>query len=166
MQALVTGGSGFIGSAVIEDLAKRGIGVKALLRSTSSRRFLDGLKFDTVLGDLSDQDSLEEAVKGVDYIFHIAGAVWARNRQEYFRHNGEGTANLGRAVLQQNPKLKRFIYVSSVAASGPSQSLQPLIEDCEPAPVSYYGQSKLEGEKELHKILGGIPLSILRPPPV
>lgn len=165
-QALVTGGSGFIGSALIAALAQRGVKVRALLRPTSSLAFLEGVPFEAVQGDLRDEASLERAVAGVDYVFHLAGAVTASSLDAFRQHNAAGTARLGNAVRKVNPGLKRFVYVSSVSAAGPSPTQDALTEDHEPRPISDYGLSKLEGERELAAVLGDTPLTILRPPPV
>jgi nucleoside-diphosphate-sugar epimerase len=165
--ALVTGGSGFIGSEVISQLANQGVRVRALLRKTSSRENLQGLEYDVALGDLSDFEALKEAVTGVDYVFHLAGTVNARNREEFFRHNANGTGNLAKACAEANPGVKRFVYVSSLAASGPSPTVQPLSEsEAEEAPVSAYGESKLAGEKELLSWAESYPTTVVRPPAV
>ena len=166
MQALVTGGSGFIGSEVIQQLTQQGVAVRALLRKTSPRHNLQGLDYETVLGDLSDLQSLKEAVKGVDYVFHLAGAILARNRAEYFSQNAVGTGNLAQACAEANPGLKRFVYVSSIAASGPSDSLKPREEVDAETPISSYGASKLGGERELARWSASYPTTVLRPPAV
>lgn len=169
--AFVTGGSGFIGSEVIRQLCASGLRVRALMRKTSPRGNLEGLvegkDYDVVVGDLGNLESLKTGVRGVDYVFHIAGAISAANREEFMRHNAVGTANLARACAEVNPSLKRFLYVSSLAASGPSQSIAPRRETDKEAPISAYGESKLEGERELFKIANGIyPVTVIRPPAV
>jgi dihydroflavonol-4-reductase len=168
MQALVTGGSGFIGSEVINQLIKQGITVRALLRKTSPQENLKGLSFETVVGDLSDFESLKRAVDGVDYVFHLAGAVAAASREAFFAHNAKGTDNLARACAEVNPGLKRFVYVSSLAASGPAQSAIPKTEKDADAPISTYGESKLEGERRLEEwaTQAGFGFTVVRPPAV
>ena len=166
MQALVTGGSGFIGSEVINQLTNQGVRVRALLRKTSSRANLQGLEFEAALGDLSEFEALKAAVRGVDYVFHLAGTVNARNREEFFLHNAVGTGNLARACAEVNPGLKRFVYVSSMAASGPSPTSSPMAEGEPEAPVSAYGESKLAGEKELLRWSDAFPTTVVRPPAV
>src|SRR5205823_1417576 len=113
--ALVTGASGFIGSTLIEELNRRGIGVRALLRRTSSDANLKGLDYTRAEGSLADFESLKKAASGVDYVFHLAGVTSAPNRAAYFEHNAEGTERLARAAAEANPGLKRFVYVSSLA---------------------------------------------------
>lgn len=164
MKALVTGASGFIGSTLIEELGTLGFEVHALLRKSSLNRNLEGLEFKRVEGDLSDFDSLCAAVRDVDYVFHLAGSTQARNRSEFFQVNTGGTARLARAVTQSQSSLTRFVFVSSLAASGPARSLQPRVESDQDCPVSMYGESKLQAEKELLKYKDEFPITIVRPP--
>lgn len=163
--ALVTGGSGFIGSEVIRALNKKGVRVRALLRKTSPRVNLQGAEFEETLGDLNDEASLRKAVQGVDYIFHIAGVINAKTHADFFKFNGEGTGLLAKVCAEETPHLKRFVYVSSLAASGPATSLEPRNEGQKEQPISVYGQSKLQGEIELKK-WAKYPFSIVRPPAV
>lgn len=166
MKALVTGATGFIGSTLVEELDTLGFEVFALMRKGSSSANLEGLKFKRVDGDLSNQESLNLAVQNMDYVFHLAGATTARNRAAFFEANALGTGRLAKAVAEFQPKLTRFVYVSSLAAAGPSLSLAPRTESEKENPVSTYGQSKLQGEKELLPYLGLYPISIVRPPMV
>lgn len=164
---LVTGGSGFIGSEVIRQLSERGFRVKALLRRSSPRGNLQDVKFEEVIGDLNDYQSLCKAVEDVEYVYHIAGVTSAKTREEYFKHNEKGTANLARACAEHARKLKRFIYVSSLAASGPSRNLSPRVETDVEAPISAYGESKLAGEKQVFKYAEErYAVTVVRPPAV
>ncbi|MCM2276461.1 MAG: NAD-dependent epimerase/dehydratase family protein [Oligoflexia bacterium] len=163
-RALVTGASGFIGSTLIEQLNEKGFEVHALLRRSSSLANLKEASFKRVEGDLSDLDSLKKAVREVDYVFHLAGATAAPDRAAYFRHNAEGTGLLARAVAEERPGLTRFVYVSSLAAAGPAAGLSPREESEAERPVSSYGESKLQGEKEVLRYRDAYPISIVRPP--
>jgi nucleoside-diphosphate-sugar epimerase len=165
--ALVTGGSGFIGSELIHQLCANGFRVRALLRSSSSKENFRGCEVEECIGDLLDYESLKKAVDGVDYVFHLAGVTSAIKRAHYFLYNKTGTANLAKACAENAKNLKRFVYVSSLAASGPAQNLTPRIETDAEFPVSAYGESKLEGEKQLLKFSEErYPISIVRPPAV
>jgi nucleoside-diphosphate-sugar epimerase len=166
MKALLTGPTGFIGSHLAEELLKKGYKVTCLVRKTSSLQWLENLDVTLHLGDCRDRDSLGDAVKGVDYVFHLAGLTKAPKEEDFFEVNVKGTENLLEAVVAGNPSVKRFIYVSSLAAVGPCKEGAPLTEDTEPRPVSSYGRSKLEAEHAVMKRSSSIPATIIRPPAV
>ncbi|HUP58350.1 MAG TPA: NAD-dependent epimerase/dehydratase family protein [Bdellovibrionota bacterium] len=166
MKALVTGASGFIGSALIEELSTLGFEVHALMRKTSSPANLEGLKFNRVEGDICNPESLKPAVKGMNYVFHLAGLTAAPNRAAYLRANAEPLGSLAAAVAEAGGGLSRFVHVSSLAAGGPVTSLDPRTEEQPDQPVSAYGESKLEGERLLLKYKDQFPISIVRPPMV
>lgn len=164
MIALVTGGTGFIGSRLIEMLNRRGWTVRTLMRRTSSDRNLKGCQFTRVEGDISDLESLRNAIEGVDVIFHLAGVITARDREGYFKFNAQGTHNLVKAALEAKKRPSRFVYVSSLAAGGPMSMNRPRTENDPDAPVSVYGESKREGERELLAAKDQLHSVILRPP--
>jgi dihydroflavonol-4-reductase len=112
---LVTGASGFVGSAVVRHLIKAGHQVRALVRSTSSRINLADLRVEIVEGDLRDVESLIRAMTGIRFVFHVAAdyRLWARNPQDIVRTNVEGTRNLMTAALRAG--VERTVYTSSVA---------------------------------------------------
>ncbi|MFH2055741.1 MAG: NAD-dependent epimerase/dehydratase family protein [bacterium] len=161
--ALVTGGNGFVGSHLCEELSSQGFRLRLLLRRTSKTANLQGPSYETVYGDLQDEPSLKAAVAGVDYVFHSAGQVRAFNREEFHRVNGEGTRNLVAAAAERGDQIKRFVYVSSQAAAGPGQPDRPRLETDQPAPISDYGQSKLSGELAVLKYAEQVPITIVRP---
>lgn len=161
MRILVTGASGFIGSGLVSALAAQGHEVCALLRPSASMEFLKGIPFTRFVGDLRDQDSLNRACENIDVVFHLAGLTSAKSRSEYFKFNAEGTKNIGQAALKA--KVKRFIYVSSLAAAGPSIGLAPKTEKDPDHPISMYGESKLRGELYLDELKGQLPFIVLRP---
>lgn len=166
MKALVTGATGFIGSHLCEGLLRRGYEVTCLIRETSSLEWLEGLNLRFITCDYVRARSLVDVVSGFDYIFHAAGLKKAHSEDDFFIVNVEGTENLIRAISENNPRLKRFIYLSSLAAVGPSRDGFPLREDSEPQPVSNYGRSKLEGEKVLLRYKDLVPITILRLPAI
>ncbi|RZA07863.1 MAG: NAD-dependent epimerase/dehydratase family protein [Proteobacteria bacterium] len=166
MKALVTGATGFVGSTLCEELNRRGVEVRVMLRSTSSRANLTNATFTEVEGDLRSPEKLKKAVEGVDVIFHVAGVVTALTRDDFFVSNERGTVNLLDAVEAYNPKLKKFVYVSSLAAAGPSTPERPNLESDACAPISDYGASKLAGEIAVLARKEHLPVTVVRPPAV
>lgn len=166
MKALITGATGFIGSHLAEALVRKGFEVSCLVRDPAHLRFLEGQRVRLVQGDCTDFDSLPDAVKAVDYIFHLAGLTKARCDADYYNANVKGTENIVRATLKHNPYVKRFVCLSSLAAAGPSYDGTPLHESNEPNPVSVYGKTKLEGEKIVVARSKDMPITVIRPPAV
>ena len=161
--ALVTGGQGFIGSHLCGRLISAGHRVRVLARPSSGLTNLDGLPVEVVRGDLTGDGSLAQAVAGVDWVFHLAGALKGFSQEELLRVNRDGTKRLVEACAAHTPDLSRFVLVSSLAAAGPSASGGlPRTEDAPPAPLTWYGKSKLEAEMVVLK--AGLPFTILRPP--
>jgi nucleoside-diphosphate-sugar epimerase len=161
MKVLVTGASGFLGGHVAELLSKRGDRVRALVRTTSNRRHLEGLaNVELFEGSVEQAERVREAVEGVDAVVHSAGLVKARNPDEFFAVNVGGTANLVEAA--RGRALKRFVLVSSLEACGPSADGQPVPSDQE-NPVTAYGRSKLAAEKVVLAAKDDIRVVILRP---
>ena len=163
LKVLVTGGTGFIGSHLVEALVAKAVHVRCLMREKSDPKWLKGLDIERVAGDCCDPASLREAVKGVDCVFHLAGVTKAAREETYFEVNGRGTDNLIHACLESNPRPPRFIYLSSQAAAGPSRNgcRKKESDTCEP--VSPYGRSKRMGEELALAHSHELPLLILRP---
>jgi len=162
MKVLVTGASGFLGSHIAEQLAGQRHGLRLLLRKTSSRRFLSGFAYEEASGDITDSHTLPSAVEGVDVVVHAAGLVKARSEAEFQAVNAGGTANLVRAA--ESASVKRFVYVSSLAAHGPSPDGEPRPLEAPPNPVSAYGRSKLAGEDAVRASDLASRAVIFRPP--
>ena len=165
MKALVTGGTGFIGSHLVDELLKRGYSVRCIVRDTSNLRWLDGKNVEIVRGSLLDLDFLEKVVKDVDYVYHIAGVTKGRNYKDYYIGNVETTKNLLNACLK-NQNLKKFILASSLAAVGPGEDAVPVDETTPYHPITSYGKSKAEAEKVTLSYSDKIPITIVRPPSV
>jgi nucleoside-diphosphate-sugar epimerase len=100
----------------------------------------------------------------MDWIFHLAGVTKARDRQGYVDGNVTITTRLLQACRSQ-PGLKKFVYVSSQAAAGPSLAGIPLTEADAPHPISIYGECKLAAEKEVLSISGELPVVVPGPRP-
>jgi dihydroflavonol-4-reductase len=115
MTTLVTGASGFIGSHLTRLLVQHGHRVRALVRSTSRVDALQGLSVDVVRADLRDRAALDAAIRGAEWVFHVAAdyRLWARNPREIYDNNVEGTRGLLDACREAN--VERLIYTSSVA---------------------------------------------------
>jgi dihydroflavonol-4-reductase len=118
MLAFVTGATGFLGSHVARVLAEQGADLRLLVRPTSNLKNLDGLKAETVIGDLRDPASLQRAMAGCEAVFHAAAdyRLWVRDPAEMYRSNLEGT----RAILEasRTNNVRCVVYTSSVATIG------------------------------------------------
>ena len=164
MKVLVTGGSGFLGSHVAEQLSAAGHEVRALVRKSSNRKFLSTLKgVELAEGSVEDRASVEAAMKGgIDAVIHSAGLVKARNEAEFLECNTQGTVNLLEAAIEHAPKLRRFVHISSLEACGPSLDGKP-VPLAQEHPVTAYGRSKLAAEKEVVARKDKLPVVVLRP---
>ena len=162
-KALVTGASGFIGSHLVDNLIRHGWELTCLVRKTSSLNFLPTEKIHFITGDLSDPETLKKNLGEAEAVFHLAGRIKGRTRNDFFETNWRGTKHLLQAVKSEAKKIRRFVYVSSLAAAGPSRDGHPINEDEIPHPVSYYGESKLAGEEEARRFSKYFPVTIIRP---
>jgi len=164
MKVLITGSNGFIGSHLVERLLNDGYQVRCLVRKTSDLRWINNLPVEMVFGDIAELSSLLSAVVDIDYVYHLSGVLRATNENEFLRVNQGGTKNLLEACRQRNPDLKRFIYVSTQAAAGPSLSGTPIKESDAPMPISAYGKSKQLAEQAVMEFQNVFPVTIVRPP--
>jgi len=148
--ALVTGGAGFIGSNLVSLLLKNKIEVRVIDNlSTGYRKNLIGLSIQFIEGDIRNYQLVEEAVSGVDMIFHFAASVGRQksllNPQADAEINVIGTVNVLEAARVN--KVKRIVYSSSAAIFGELLTM-PIAENHPQFPDSPYGVSKLGGEKQ------------------
>ncbi len=163
MTVFLTGGTGFLGSHVAELLAMKGLPCRALARPTADTRFLSTLPNVTLVpGDLSDLGSLREALRGATSVIHVAGLVKARRPEDFHLANVVGTENLLQAISAETPDLSRFVFVSSLAAAGPSADGAP-VSPSSVAPVTHYGHSKAAAEAVAKRAAENLPVTILRP---
>lgn len=168
MTTLVTGASGFVGSAVARQLAAQGHEVRALVRPGGDRRNLQGLALSLVEGDLGDPDSLRRAVAGCEWLFHVAAdyRLWVPDPSAMLRVNVAGTETLLKRAGDAG--VKRIIYTSSVAALGVNQDRSPADEE---TPVllenmiGHYKRSKFLAEQAVRKLVAtqGLPVVIVNP---
>jgi len=166
---LVTGGTGFIGSHLMELLLARGERVRALTRRNSLNKasLFPNSPVEVFRTDLIDGVDLSRGLSGVDTVIHVAGVTKALSIAEYYDGNVRATENLARAVAvvsEREGRPIRFVHVSSLAAVGPGSDATPVTEDAEPHPVTHYGKSKREGERVVRAILPDA--VIVRPPAV
>lgn len=161
-KVLVTGANGFIGSHLVEGLLEKGYRVRALVRRTADLKWLVGLPIEIRYGAICELNTLLSAVEDVDYICHTAGATKAKTIEEFALINYGGTENLLTACLEKNPRLKRFILFSSLAAVGPADNQQPMSEYKSCYPISNYGTSKQQAESAVLTLKDKIPSVILR----
>jgi nucleoside-diphosphate-sugar epimerase len=161
-EALITGATGFIGQHLACHLAAEGWRLRLLVRRTSDVAPLHGLGARWVEGDVLDPASLDRAVDGVEVVFHLAAQTATRFASDAC--NVGGTRNLAEAVLRKAPALRRFVFVSSILAAGPTRSDAPLREGDPERPRTRYGASKLAAERALLRCAERLPAAIVRPP--
>jgi dihydroflavonol-4-reductase len=168
MKTLITGASGFVGSAVLRQLIQTGHTVIALLRQNSDRSNLEGLPVEIVSGDLTEPDSLAPALAGCDNLFHVAAdyRLWVTRPDEMYETNVTGTLNLMLAAAQTG--VKRIVYTSSVATLGLTSDGSPA-DETTPVTladmISHYKRSKFLAEAEVKRLAEeqDLPVVIVNP---
>lgn len=167
MTVLVTGASGFVGSAVVRRLLADGWAVRVLLRPNSDRRSIEGLDVEVAIGDLTDPASLVAAVRGCEALFHVAAdyRLWVRDPQAMMATNVDGTRKLILAAAEAG--VRRIVYTSSVATLGlrrdePADETTPVTLA---AMVGPYKQSKFLAEQEVLRLVceRAVPVVIVNP---
>ncbi len=156
MKALVTGATGFVGSAVARLLLRRGFAVRALVRNTSDLSNLHGLNVELAQGDLTARHTLCSALKNCDCLFHVAAdyRLWLPRPDEIYANNVQGTVNIMKAAMEEG--IERIVYTSSVATLGLNRDGSPATED---TPVSlsdmigHYKRSKFLAEQEVRRLV-------------
>ncbi len=168
MKILITGATGFVGSAVLRKLIEKGHHVRALVRPSSDLRNLEGTGAEVVTGDLNDWNSLGLAVDGCYALFHVAAdyRLWVLRPETIYRTNVRGTRDVMRAALAAG--VKRIVYTSSVATLGFTRDGSPAdeatlvtIDDM----IGHYKRSKFLAEAEVSRMVekDGLPAVIVNP---
>jgi len=162
-KVLITGASGFLGYHLVRSALEMGLEVFAGIRTSSNTKQLEGLEVTYVYPDLENSRDLENEMgkQQYDYIIHAAGVTKSGKKEEFIKVNSNYTYNLAKAAATI-PSLKKFVYISSLAAVGPLENIYgELTEQTQPRPVTDYGRSKLMGEQKISDL--DIPWLILRP---
>ncbi|MCP4149000.1 MAG: NAD-dependent epimerase/dehydratase family protein, partial [bacterium] len=161
---LITGAAGFVGSHLVRELLKTGAQVVCLIHPQEDTYRIDDLQVTKIYADITKKESLSEAVKDVDYIFHLAAVLGSVDSETFFNVNCQGTKNLVELCLEQKINLKRFLFVSSIAVVGPSGKKKIFDETTPYNPVTEYGKSKLKAEQYLVSIKDKLPFTTVRLP--
>ncbi len=161
----VTGGTGFVGSHLVDTLCDAGLRPRVLVRDSSSPRWIGARSVDWVPGSLADRDALRALVEGAGTVIHVAGVVRAFRADDFERVNRGGTARLVLAMRGAAPTA-RLVHVSSLSAVGPSAVPGGVSPDAKPHPISDYGRSKLAAELEVRGVTGVTNWNIVRPPTI
>jgi dihydroflavonol-4-reductase len=166
--ALVTGASGFVGSALARALAAKGFSLRLAVRASSKRDNLEGVKAQIVTADMRDRAALTRAMQGARYVFHVAAdyRLWARDPSEIVRNNLEGTRAVMQAALDAG--VERVVYTSSVATLKPHDDGTPADETSrhtEESAIGAYKKSKLLAERLVERLVAedGLPAIIVNP---
>lgn len=162
MRIALTGATGFVGSHLAEALRTAGHDVTCLVRDRARASAVDAQGCTLVEGALEDEGALRRLVEGADVLHHVAGVIAARSPAEFERVNRAGTFTVARVAREAG--VRRMVYVSSLAVSGPTVPGRPLEEADHDRPVTPYGRSKQAGEAAVRA--SGVAFTIVRPPAV
>ncbi|HEY5072875.1 MAG TPA: hopanoid-associated sugar epimerase [Caulobacteraceae bacterium] len=165
---MITGASGFVGSAVLRAVAGRGIRPRVLVRPTSSRRSLEGVDCVIVEGDVADSGSMRAALGGIRYLFHVAAdyRLWAPDPSAIMRANLEGARSVMEAALASG--VERIVHTSSVAtlrAAGAETVVDETAPLDQAEAIGAYKQSKVAAERLVERMVAerGLPAVIVNP---
>jgi len=159
MNILITGATGFIGKYLTEALSKT-YSVRCLVRKNSDISGLRNFNVDLTYGDLLVKDSIRPALDEIDLIYHLAGEVYSRKKNDYYNGNILATRNLLEACKEKGTK--RIIFLGSTGVYKPVATKTLLTEESESEPITYYGKTKLDAEELIKKC--DIPWVIIRAP--
>jgi len=167
-RVLITGGSGFVGSALVRAFLAAGYAVRVLVRAASRRENLAGLEIECVEGDMCDASAVARAMADVRYLVHAAAdyRLWARDPEALLRTNVEGTRTVMRTAVAAG--LERVVYTSSVATLAPRPDGEPADETvrlAEEAAIGAYKRSKVVAERLVEEMVdsAALPAIIVNP---
>jgi nucleoside-diphosphate-sugar epimerase len=130
-------------------------------------RFIKDLPVEWAWGDLAEPDSIRGACREVDTVCHCAAVTRAVDEETFMVINAQAVEALARTCIEENPELRRFLFLSSAAAVGPSRGPDDYVDETTiPAPITWYGKSKLAAERALLAMSDRLPITIVRPCPV
>ena len=165
---LVTGATGFVGSAVLRALAGRGETLRALARASSPRRNLEGVACEVAVGDMTDLAAMTRAMEGVRFVYHVAAdyRLWARDPDQIRRANLAGAETVMKAALAAG--VEKVVYTSSVATLRAADAATVVDETApleEAEAVGAYKQSKVAAERLVERMIAdeGLPAVIVNP---
>jgi len=167
MKKLVTGATGFIGSAIVRELIRDGEDIRVLIRKTSNTRNIDNLDVERAFGDIRDGDSMRKALKGCDTLYYTAAhfAHWTPDKKLPYEINVEGTKTSLNAALDAG--VERVVYTSTNNTMGAHGADIPANESAEfnhQDTGDNYSMSKYLGEIEAKKFVAkGLPIVIVNP---
>ncbi len=167
MKTLVTGATGFLGSAIVRELLKDGREVRVLLREGTITENIDGLDLELAYGDLRDNDSLKKALRNCEVLYHTAAyySLWDKNKRLIYDINVEGTQNILQAALDLG--LAKTVYTSTVGCIGLLENGNPANEETPFNPATLcndYKRSKYQAEMvAIEFSQKGLPLVIVNP---
>lgn len=167
MKALVTGGTGFVGSHLVRRLLERGAEVRCLVRPASRLDNLKDLPVEFVYGDLRDLNSIKQAMRGTNVVYHCAAdyRLWCADPREMYESNVNGSRNCMQAAFDES--VERVIYTSTVGALGLNADSRPANEETAVTiddMIGHYKRSKYMAEEEVKSwIARGLPVVIVNP---
>jgi len=161
---LITGGSGFVAYHIIAEALNKGFDVSVSTRPSSITAHLKAFDINYISINFADTTAIKKQLEAgqYNYIIHAAGITKANNQEEYNLVNAAYTANFAQAASVANIPLKKFVFVSSLAAVGPSVDSGMIDENNQFLPVTEYGKSKMLAEQMLESV-EKLPLIIIRP---